>query len=158
MGGNAYVDIEEAPKTLKSAELNPITVVKVGDPDFRPSAEDLEAWRNTFEAARNDPNFKIFTHSAVAAPTTLSREDAIVQISTLTTLAPEDVEGFLACNDEEKKLLVKTYSDAGQVTSADTWAEVLKVLQACSQLAVAVLPVLNAVSTIFSTIQTIISL
>ena len=91
------------------------------------------------------------------APTAqdLSREDAIVQISTLTTLSPQDVEGFLACSHEERTLLVKTYKDCGQVVSADTWAEVLKVLQACTQLATAVIPVLNAVQAIFTIISTI---
>ena len=45
--------------------VNPLTLVKIGDADFRPSPVDLEHWRNTFEEAEGDRNFKIFSHNAV---------------------------------------------------------------------------------------------
>jgi hypothetical protein len=42
-----------------------ITLVKIGDEDYKPSIKDLEAWRNVFEEAKGDPDFKIFTHQVV---------------------------------------------------------------------------------------------
>jgi hypothetical protein len=46
---------------------NFITIVKVGDSGYKPSAKDMEAWRQVFEKAKNDdePEFRIFTHPAV---------------------------------------------------------------------------------------------
>lgn len=45
--------------------INPLTLIKIGDQDFRPTPVDLENWRNVFESAVFDKNFKIFTHNAV---------------------------------------------------------------------------------------------
>ena len=45
--------------------VNPLTLVKIGDQEFRPSPVDLEHWRNIFEHAQYDKDFKIFTHNAV---------------------------------------------------------------------------------------------
>jgi len=42
-----------------------ITLVKVGNDDYKPTAEDLEQWRQVFEAAANDPDYTVFTHHAV---------------------------------------------------------------------------------------------
>jgi len=49
--------------------INPLTLVKVGTdgPDgLHPTFADLEAWRNVFEEAQYDKDFKIFTHAGVA--------------------------------------------------------------------------------------------
>jgi hypothetical protein len=45
--------------------VNPLTLVKIGDADFRPGPQDLENWRHVFEAGQYDRDFKIFTHNAV---------------------------------------------------------------------------------------------
>jgi len=45
--------------------INPITVVKVGGPEYKPTPTDLEQWRQVFEEAQYDKDFKIFTHEAV---------------------------------------------------------------------------------------------
>lgn len=45
--------------------INPLTLVKIGSPEFRPNAVDLEQWRNVFEAAESDKHFKIFTHNEI---------------------------------------------------------------------------------------------
>src|SRR5690606_8812916 len=45
--------------------INPITLVKVGSENYKPSQTDLEAWREIFEAAQYNKDFKIFTHEAV---------------------------------------------------------------------------------------------
>lgn len=42
-----------------------ITLVKVGDEDYKPTLEDLKVWRDIFEQAAADPDFKIFTHPSV---------------------------------------------------------------------------------------------
>jgi hypothetical protein len=45
--------------------INPLTIVKIGGPDFRPQPQDLDAWRDIFASAQNDKDFKIFTHEAI---------------------------------------------------------------------------------------------
>jgi hypothetical protein len=42
-----------------------ITFVKIGDDTYKPTPKDLEDWRDIFEDATNDPDFKIFTHPGV---------------------------------------------------------------------------------------------
>jgi len=48
--------------------INPTTVVKVGGAgqEHKVTAAELEAYRQTFEAAESNKNFKIFTHDGVA--------------------------------------------------------------------------------------------
>lgn len=46
--------------------INPLTLIKIGSADFKPTFADLEAWRNVFESAQYDKDFKIFTHEGVA--------------------------------------------------------------------------------------------
>jgi len=45
--------------------INPMMVVKVGSTEHKPTPESLEAYRNVFEQATYDKNFRIFTHDAV---------------------------------------------------------------------------------------------
>ena len=45
--------------------INPLTLVKIGSADFKPTFADLEAWRNVFEEAQYDKDFKVFTHEGV---------------------------------------------------------------------------------------------
>lgn len=42
-----------------------ITLVKIGDETHHPSVEDLEAWREIFRQAKDDPDFAIFTHQSI---------------------------------------------------------------------------------------------
>lgn len=44
---------------------NKLMLVRVGDEKYQPTKEDLESWREIFEQAAYDPDFKIFTHSKV---------------------------------------------------------------------------------------------
>ena len=49
--------------------INPLTLVKIGTDamdGLHPTFADLEAWRNVFEEAQYDKDFKIFTHAGVA--------------------------------------------------------------------------------------------
>lgn len=46
--------------------INPLTLIKIGSADFKPTFADLEAWRNIFEEAQYDKDFKVFTHEGVA--------------------------------------------------------------------------------------------
>jgi len=58
--------LRESKFAQASNMINPITVVKIGSAEYKPTAADLEAWRSTFEAAQYDRDFKIFTHEGVA--------------------------------------------------------------------------------------------
>ncbi len=65
--------VEEAQATGEVAiehfvhpdDENYITFVKIGNEDYQPTFEDLEAWRKCLEEAKDDPDFKIFTHPGV---------------------------------------------------------------------------------------------
>lgn len=49
--------------------INPLTLVKIGtdSPDgLHPTFADLEAWRDVFESAQYDKDFKVFSHAGIA--------------------------------------------------------------------------------------------
>jgi hypothetical protein len=46
--------------------VNPLTLVKIGNNEFKPTPIDLEHWRDVFENAQYDKDFKIFTHDAIS--------------------------------------------------------------------------------------------
>lgn len=49
---------------------NPIILIKLSSPNGeQPTPADLEKWRDYFMEAKNDPDFKIFTHEAVTIET-----------------------------------------------------------------------------------------
>jgi hypothetical protein len=45
--------------------INPLTLVKIGGPDYKPTHADLEAWRAVFEEGQGNKDFKVFTHEGV---------------------------------------------------------------------------------------------
>ena len=45
--------------------INPLTVVKIGNDNYKPTPDVLESWRQLFEAAQYNKDFKIFTNEAV---------------------------------------------------------------------------------------------
>lgn len=56
---------KESKYVQADSMVNPLTLVKIGDAEFKPTPVDLEHWKNIFEESAMDKNFKIFTHSAV---------------------------------------------------------------------------------------------
>lgn len=61
---------EASVETLDvSEDDHNIMVVKIGYEGYHPTLEDLEAWRDLFEEAKNDPDFKIFTSPEVEIST-----------------------------------------------------------------------------------------
>jgi len=45
--------------------VNPMTIIKIGNADYKPTFADIEAYRSVFENAQNDKDFKVFTHEGV---------------------------------------------------------------------------------------------
>jgi hypothetical protein len=75
--------------------INPLTLVKIGGDDYKPSPVDLDAWRQVFEEAQNDKDFKIFTHDKVAVER-VGHNSAIIDISNdVTQLIKEIFIGLL---------------------------------------------------------------
>lgn len=60
--------------------INPLTLIKIGSETYKPSPTDLEQWRQVFEEAQYDKDFKIFTHEAVTVER-VGYNAAIVDIS-----------------------------------------------------------------------------
>jgi hypothetical protein len=83
----------------------------------------------------------------------MTRNEAIVALTTITHLNNEELEGFFACSDQERALLVKAYKDAGTVPDKSTWDEVIEVIKTCSELAGYAVPILNVVQLIFSLVE-----
>lgn len=61
-----FDQFREAKYTQAVSMVNPLTLVKIGSTDFKPTPEDIAAYRDIWEAAEADRNFKIFTHQDVA--------------------------------------------------------------------------------------------
>lgn len=58
------VEVQEIPPPKKGQHF--ITLVRVGSDEYTPTIEELEQWRQVFEDAAKDPDFKIFTHKDVS--------------------------------------------------------------------------------------------
>lgn len=69
------VEIEVIPD-----HVGGITLVKVGNENYIPSSKDLENWRDIFQEATQDPDFKIFTHSAVTVEHIAANNDKPVVV------------------------------------------------------------------------------
>ena len=59
------VEITHIPRPEEGEDEHYITLVRVGNKSYSPTADDLKAWRDVFEDAQKDPDFKIFTHPDV---------------------------------------------------------------------------------------------
>lgn len=57
------VEVQDVPVPRSGDHF--LTLVRVGSDEYQPTLEDLSAWRDVFEQASKDPNFKIFTHKDV---------------------------------------------------------------------------------------------
>lgn len=57
--------IREAKFAQADGMINPLTLVKVGDAEYKPTQSDLEAFRQVLEEAQYDKDFKIVTHNGV---------------------------------------------------------------------------------------------
>lgn len=60
-----FDSLRESKFAQASSMINPTTIVKIGSADYKPTYPDLEAWREVFEQAESNKNFKIFTHEGV---------------------------------------------------------------------------------------------
>lgn len=60
-----YDKLRESKFAQADNMINPLTLIKVGSENYKPSPADLEQWREVFEAGQYDKDFKIFTHEAV---------------------------------------------------------------------------------------------
>ena len=57
--------IREAKFAQADGMINPLTLVKLGGEDYKPTQADLEAFRQVLEEAQYDKDFKIVTHNGV---------------------------------------------------------------------------------------------
>lgn len=58
--------IRESKFAQADGMINPITLIKLGGNEYKPTQSDLDAFRQTFEEAQYDKDFKIVTHNDVA--------------------------------------------------------------------------------------------
>lgn len=79
----------------------------------------------------------------------MTRDDAIAQIATVTSLTPADVLGFLECSDEERLAIFQTYYTAGMLKRQSVWDDVLAIMKECAEIAGFILPVFGAVEGVF---------
>jgi hypothetical protein len=57
--------IREAKFAQADGMINPLTLVKLGGEDYKPTQADIEAFRQVLEEAQYDKDFKIVTHNGV---------------------------------------------------------------------------------------------
>jgi hypothetical protein len=80
----------------------------------------------------------------------MTRDEAIVAIVTvLPALSKDDVEGFLACSDSERALIVQSYKDSGKIPSPSGWTVFVSIVQECAAIANLVIPITGAVQGVF---------
>ena len=78
-----YDKLRESKFAQADNLVNPITLVKVGgsaEGEYHPTPADLEGWRQTFEAAQYDKDFKIISHAGVSVER-VGASGAIIDIS-----------------------------------------------------------------------------
>jgi len=78
-----YDKLRESKFAQADNLVNPITLVKVGgaaEGEYHPTPADLEGWRQTFEQAQYDKDFKIISHAGVAVER-VGASGAIIDIS-----------------------------------------------------------------------------
>ena len=63
-GKNQHVSVETIDLSHKTNERS-VVLVKVGSETHIPTEAELNEWRDIFEKAQYDPDFKIFTHPHV---------------------------------------------------------------------------------------------
>jgi hypothetical protein len=61
-----YDKLRESKFVQADSMINPQTLIKVGNQDFKPTAADLDQVRSVIEQAQYDKDFKIITHDAVS--------------------------------------------------------------------------------------------
>lgn len=83
-----------------------------------------------------------------------TRDEAIAKILAETSFPPADLEGFLACSDAERALLVQTYATANVMTYS-AWKVFLAIIGECAALANLVVPIEAAVQGVFNIVQTV---
>ncbi len=57
--------LNQERKMATEPAVEPLTVIKVGKKDYKPTVKDLETWKEVFEAAQQDKDFKMFSHEGV---------------------------------------------------------------------------------------------
>lgn len=60
-----FDQLRESKYAQASNQINPLTLVKIGSADYRPTHADIEAYREAFAMGQYDRDFKIFTHNDV---------------------------------------------------------------------------------------------
>jgi hypothetical protein len=60
-----FDQLRESKFVQAQGMINPLTLIKIGSAEFRPTPADLDQWRNTFEQVQYDKDAKVFTHDAV---------------------------------------------------------------------------------------------
>lgn len=63
-----YDKIREMQMAQADGMINPLTLIKLGDPNgtWKPSDDDIRAFQGIIEESQYDPDFKIITHGAVS--------------------------------------------------------------------------------------------
>ena len=75
--------------------INPLTLVKIGSENYKPTPADLEYWRELFENASYDRDFKIFTHEGVSIER-IGSNSAVIDVSAdITQLIKEIYIGLI---------------------------------------------------------------
>ena len=92
-----YDKLRESKFAQADNMINPLTLIKIGGAgeNYKPTPVDLEAWRQVFEEAQYDKDFKIFTHEAVTVER-VGHNSGIIDISNdITQLLKEIYIGLM---------------------------------------------------------------
>ena len=90
-----FDQLRESKYVQASTMINPMLLVKIGSAEHKATPEELDAYRNQFEQAYADRNFKLFTHNDVEV-TPVGYGSGIYDISgDITQLIKEILVGLM---------------------------------------------------------------
>jgi hypothetical protein len=79
-----YPHLKDFPLSVEITEVDEsdrdILLVRVGDDNYKPTPEELEHWKEIFEEAAQDPDFKIFTHSSIDVKRYKLEKDSLILV------------------------------------------------------------------------------
>ncbi len=90
-----------------------------------------------------------------AIPDELSKEEAIAGMAGATRLKASDWVDFLAMNEADQRELIQDYRDMHGDASKSDWDKALEIGAKCVQIAGILIPIVSAVSSVYSLVTQI---
>lgn len=96
---------------------NKLTLIKVGRDNEIPTPEDLEKWRDIFDKAKDDPDFKIIYSKALSSKDLSIEEIDLTEDPNYITLVKVNIDNEWGINKEDLQAWKEIFQDARKDTN-----------------------------------------